>query len=103
MLKLTIQWSDDYGSTNTIRMHYRWSRNFEETGLASVDVTQASDISAIWQLIVDAYTGADFISTQYQQDSDGKPGVLASDSTLRMVQNQLRDSLTLCRQQPAGS
>jgi flagellar hook-associated protein 2 len=69
--------------------------NLNKVGLATINVQPASDIADNLQTFIDAYNRVQrFISTQYQQDSDGKAtGVLAGDSTLRMIQGQLRDAV----------
>jgi len=69
--------------------------NLNKVGLAEIHVTPASDIADDLQTFVDAYNRVQsFIDTQYKQDSDGKAtGVLAGDSTLRLVQRQLRDAV----------
>lgn len=69
--------------------------NLKKVGLATVNVTQASDIADGLNTFVNAYNSVQkFITTQYKQDADGKAtGVLADDSTLRLVQRQLRDTL----------
>ena len=67
----------------------------QKAGLATVNVTQASDIADGLQTFVNAYNNVQsFITAQYKQDGNGKAtGVLAGDSTLRLVQRQLRDTL----------
>jgi flagellar hook-associated protein 2 len=64
--------------------------------VGSSTVTVAGDSGAFKSKIaafVDAYnTVQDFFAAQYKNDANGKPtGVLAKDSTLRAVQNGLRD------------
>lgn len=69
--------------------------NLQKAGLATVNVTQASDIANGLATFVNAYNNVQkFISAQYQQDADGKStGVLSGESTLRLVQRQLRETL----------
>src|SRR4029077_17103635 len=69
--------------------------NLQKVGLATVSVTQASDISNGLQSFISAYNNVQsFFAAQYKQDGNGKPtGVQAGDSTLRLVQRQLRDPL----------
>jgi len=70
--------------------------NLQKAGTATIEITQSVDISDNVQTFVDAYNAVqNFISAQYKVDGDGKPtGVLAGDATLRLVQHQLRDSLS---------
>lgn len=67
----------------------------KKAGSATVSVTSSSDITSKLQAFQTAYNNVqDFISSQYTADSSGKPtGVLAGDSTLRSVQQQLRSAL----------
>ena len=69
--------------------------NLHKVGLATVNVTQASDIADGLQKFVNAYNSVQtFITGQYKQDGNGQAtGVLSGDSTLRLVQRQLRDTL----------
>lgn len=70
--------------------------NLQKVGVATIRITQASDIADGLQTFVNAYNNVqNFITTQYKQDENGKAtGVLADDSTLRLVQRQLRDTLS---------
>lgn len=70
--------------------------NLQKTGTATIEITQSVDISDQLSTFVDAYNGVqNFISAQYKPDSGGRPvGVLAGDPTLRLVQHQLRASLS---------
>jgi flagellar hook-associated protein 2 len=83
-------------STNTITNALAGvTLNLNKVGLATVNVTQASDIADGLQKFVNAYNGVQsFITAQYKQDGNGQAtGVLSGDSTLRLVQRQLRDTL----------
>jgi len=69
--------------------------NLQKAGTATVQIVQSADIADKLHTFVDAYNSVQaFMSTQYKLDGNGKPtGILAGDSTLRVVQHQLRDSL----------
>jgi flagellar hook-associated protein 2 len=69
--------------------------NLKKTGAVSVQVSQSTEIRSKLQNFVDAFNGVqDFIAAQYQKDATGRPtGVLAGDSTLRNVQDQLRTAI----------
>lgn len=93
-------------STNTIKDALAGvTLNLQKVGAATVNVTQASDIADGLQTFVNAYNNVQsFITTQYKQDGNGKStGVLAGDSTLRLVQRQLRDSLESLSTSNGGS
>ena len=64
----------------------------KKTGAASVNVTQSTDIENKLRGFVNAYNAVqDFVAGQYKKDGSNRPtGVLAGDSTLRSVQQQLR-------------
>jgi flagellar hook-associated protein 2 len=70
--------------------------NLQKAGTASIGVSPGLDIADKLQDFVSAYNSVQkVISTQYTLDGDGKPtGILAGDPTLRMVQHQMRDSLS---------
>lgn len=104
--QLTINGLTITRSTNTISDAIAGvTFSLKKTGAATVEVTQASDISDHLETFADAYNSVQsFISTQYKQDSEGKAtGVLSGDSTLRMVQNQLRDTLNSVSTDNGGS
>lgn len=69
--------------------------NLKQTGDASVTVARATDISDKLQAFINAYNAVqDFINGQYKTDSRGHPtGTLAGDSTLRTVQQALRNAI----------
>lgn len=69
--------------------------NLQKAGTATVGITQAADVADKLQTFVDAYNAVqNVIASQYQTDANGRPkGLLAGDPTLRMIQQQLRDSL----------
>jgi flagellar hook-associated protein 2 len=93
-------------STNTIKDALTGvTLNLQKVGLATVNITQASDIADGLQTFVNAYNNVQtFINSQYKQDGNGKStGVLAGDSTLRLVQRQLRDSLNSLSTANGGS
>lgn len=94
--QLTLNGLSITRSTNTITDALAGvTLNLQKVGLATVNVTQASDIADGLQTFVNAYNGVQsFITAQNKQDGNGKAtGVLAGDSTLRLVQRQLRDTL----------
>jgi len=81
---------------------------FTLKAVGSSTVTVAGDSGALKSKIaafVDAYnTIQDFISAQYKSDANGKPtGVLAKDSTLRVVQNGLRDFTNIAASTNGGA
>ena len=69
----------------------------QSTGSSSVSVgPNTSTIQSALSSFVNAYNGVeDFINSQYQLDSNNKPsGILATDPTLRLAQEGLRDILS---------
>jgi flagellar hook-associated protein 2 len=69
----------------------------KKTGTATVTVSEkGSDLTQKLQSFVTAYNEVqNFISGQYVKDASGKPGgVLAGDSTLRSVQQSLREAIS---------
>lgn len=79
--------------------------NLKKVGTTSVNVTQSNDIETKLRGFVTAYNSVqDFLLGQYKKDGSGKPtGILASDSTLRNVQQQLRDSIAAVSTENGGS
>lgn len=77
----------------------------KQPGNVTLTVGQSSDIGNKLQTFINAYNAVqDFVAAQYQKDSDNKPtGVLAGDPTLRLVQQQLRDSLSAISTTNGGS
>jgi flagellar hook-associated protein 2 len=69
--------------------------NLQDTGQATISVTRSDEIKGRLEKFVNAYNGVqDFAAAQYQKDANGRPtGVLVGDPTLRLVQQQLRDSI----------
>lgn len=69
--------------------------SLKKTGATTVNITQSSDIETKLTDFVKAYNALqDFVATNYTKDSKGRPsGILAGDSTLRNVQQQLRGAL----------
>lgn len=70
--------------------------NLKATGTSTVNIdTDTSDVSSDIRTFVAAYNDVqDFINSQYTKDSSGKfTGALVSDSTLRSVQQQIREAL----------
>jgi flagellar hook-associated protein 2 len=68
--------------------------NLKKVGSTSIGVTQSADIENKLRGFILAYNAIeDYVTGQYKKDSSNKPtGVLAGDSTLRNVQQQLRDA-----------
>lgn len=64
-------------------------------GDTTINISRSTDISLKLQNFIAAYNSAqDFLNAQYTKDANGKPtGVLVGDPTLRLVQQQLRDSV----------
>jgi flagellar hook-associated protein 2 len=94
--QLTLNGLSITRSTNTISDALAGvTLNLQKTGLATVKVTPAADIANGLSTFVNAYNSVQsFINAQNVQDGNGKAtGVLAGDSTLRLVQGQLRDTL----------
>jgi len=71
--------------------------NLNNTGTTTVTVAKSNDITTKVQTFIYAYNAAqDLLNGQYQKDSTGRPtGVLAGDPTLRTVQQQMRDALSV--------
>ena len=67
----------------------------KKAGTTSVNVTQSNDIENKLRAFVNAYNGIqDAIASQYTKDGRGRPtGVLAGDSTLRGIQQELRSAV----------
>ncbi len=67
--------------------------NLKKTGSTSIGVTQSTEIENKLRGFVNAYNAIqDFVANQYKKDAKSRPtGILAGDSTLRNVQQQLRD------------
>lgn len=70
--------------------------NLQNVGNATLNITQNTDaVAGKLTAFVQAYNSVqDFIAAQYKPDGEGKPsGVLVGDSTLRTVQQQIRDAV----------
>ena len=67
----------------------------KKAGNSSISITQSTDIENKLRGFVNAYNAIqDFVAGQYTKDSSDKPkGILAGDSTLRNVQQQLRGAI----------
>lgn len=67
--------------------------NLKKPGATTLGVTQSTEIENKLRSFINAYNAVqDFVSGQYKKDSKSRPtGILAGDSTLRTVQQQLRD------------
>jgi flagellar hook-associated protein 2 len=69
--------------------------NLKKIGAATIGVTQPTDIENKLRGFINAYNAVqDFAATQYKKDAKSRPtGILAGDATLRIVQQQLRDTI----------
>lgn len=69
--------------------------SLKKAGSTTVGVTQSTDIENKLRTFVTAYNAIqEIVASQYKKDSKNRPtGILAGDSTLRTVQQQVRDSL----------
>lgn len=69
--------------------------SIKKTGSTTIGVTQATDIESKLRGFINAYNNVQaFVAQQYTKDAQNRPtGILAGDSTLRNVQQQLRDAL----------
>ena len=67
----------------------------KKAGSSSITITQSTDVENKLRGFVNAYNAIqDFVAGQYKKDASDRPtGVLAGDSTLRGVQQQLRSAL----------
>jgi flagellar hook-associated protein 2 len=66
--------------------------NLRKTGAATVGVTQSTEIENKLRSFINAYNAVqDFVGNQYKKDSSNRPtGILAGDTTLRAIQQQIR-------------
>jgi flagellar hook-associated protein 2 len=104
--QLTLNGLSITRSTNTISDALEGvTLNLQKAGLATINVTAASDIADGLRTFVNAYNSVQsFITSQYKQDAEGKAtGLLAGDSTLRLVQRQLRETLNSLSTTNGGS
>lgn len=69
--------------------------NLKKAGNSTIGVTQSIDIENKLRGFVSAYNAVqDFVAGQYKKDAKDRPtGILAGDSTLRAVQQQLRGAV----------
>jgi flagellar hook-associated protein 2 len=79
--------------------------NLKKAGTTTINITQSSDVETKLKSFVDAYNAVqDLVATQYTKDASGRPtGVLAGDTTLRSVQQQLRGALNTISETNGGS
>lgn len=95
--KLTINGLTIYRASNTVSDAVTGvTLNLQKIGEATVNVATATDdVKNKLTNFINAYNAIqDAIAGQYKTDAKGKPtGILAGDSTLRLVQNQLRDAV----------
>lgn len=79
--------------------------NLKKTGTATIGVTQSTDIENKLRGFINAYNAIqDFVGTQYKKDAKNRPtGILAGDSTLRNVQQQLRDTVGIISEDNGGT
>jgi flagellar hook-associated protein 2 len=92
---LTVNGLSITRSTNTISDAVTGvTLNLRKTGASNVGVTQSTEIENKLRTFVLAYNAVqDFAANQYKKDTKNRPtGILAGDSTLRNIQQQLRDA-----------
>ncbi|HEV7644454.1 MAG TPA: flagellar filament capping protein FliD [Pyrinomonadaceae bacterium] len=79
--------------------------SLKKAGTTTINITQSSDVETKLKSFVDAYNAVqDLVATQYTKDASGRPtGVLAGDTTLRSVQQQLRGALNTISETNGGS
>lgn len=67
--------------------------NLKKTGSTTIGVTQSTEIENKLRGFINSYNAIqEIVASQYKKDSKNRPtGILAGDSTLRNVQQQLRD------------
>ena len=77
----------------------------KKTGATTISVTASNEIESKLRAFVSAYNAVqDFVGAQYQKDAKDRPtGILAGDSTLRAVQQQLRDTINSASENNGGS
>lgn len=93
-------------STNTIADAVTGvTLTLKKAGSTSITVTQSADIENKLKSFVAAYNAIqDLVAANYTKDSSGRPtGILAGDSTLRNVQQQLRAALGTVSADNGGS
>lgn len=76
----------------------------KKTGATSVNITQSTDIESKLRGFINAYNAIqDFAAAQYQKDANDRPtGVLAGDSNLRNIQQQLRTTVNTASDNNGG-
>lgn len=79
--------------------------NFKKVGSASIGVIQSTDIETKLRAFVTAYNAVqDFAAAQYKKDAKDRPtGVLAGDSTLRGIQQQLKGAIQSVSEDNGGA
>jgi flagellar hook-associated protein 2 len=93
---LTVNGLNITRSTNTISDAVDGvTLNLKKTGTATIGVTQSTEIENKLRAFINAYNAVqEFANAQYKKDSKNRPtGVLAGDSTLRNIGQQLRDAV----------
>lgn len=71
--------------------------NLKKAGSTSIGVTQSTEIENKLRTFIGAYNGIqEIVASQYKKDTKDRPtGILAGDSTLRNVQRELRDAVSV--------
>ncbi|HQU83423.1 MAG TPA: flagellar filament capping protein FliD [Pyrinomonadaceae bacterium] len=79
--------------------------NLKKAGAASVGVIQSTDTETKLRAFVTAYNAVqDFVAGQYKKDAKDRPtGVLAGDSTLRGIQQQLKSAVQTISEDNGGA
>ncbi len=79
--------------------------SLKKAGTATINITQSNDVETKLKSFVDAYNAVQaLVAAQYTKDASGRPtGVLAGDTTLRSVQQQLRGALNTISETNGGS
>jgi len=93
---LTVNGLNITRSTNTISDAVAGvTLNLKKTGAATIGVTQSTEIENKLRGFINAYNAIqEFSNTQYKKDSKNRPtGVLAGDTTLRNIGQQLRQAV----------
>ncbi len=77
----------------------------KKVGATSINITQSTDIENKLRGFINAYNAVqDFAAAQYKKDSKDRPtGVLAGDSNLRNVQQQLKNTINIISNDNGGS
>jgi flagellar hook-associated protein 2 len=77
----------------------------KKAGTSTITITQSTDIENKLRGFVNAYNAIqDFVAGQYKKDAKDRPtGILAGDSTLRGIQQQLRSAISTVSSDNGGN